>query len=221
MPASAMAALVETSKQYRQLFDIYVPIALGVFALISLAVLFALVRYRGRAPEQAARWHEHNALEGAYAALLVCVVAFLLYLTFSAEHQVDTVAARERPAVLVNVFGAKWEWHFQYPAYGIDRYSGVVGRETLVLPAGEAIRLRLISLDVIHELWVPELRYKHDLIPGYPQEITVTFGRAGSYPGQCAEFCGLYHARMTFTVRAVSPASFAAWAAAHRGMSAS
>ena len=118
--------------------------------------------------ERAARWHENNRLEGAYA-LLLAVVVFLLYVTFGAEHQVDTVSAEERPQLDVNVIGAKWEWHFNYPAYGINRYSGTVGHETLVLPTNEAIRFRLISLDVIHEFWVPELRYKHDLIPGSVQ----------------------------------------------------
>jgi len=210
-----MGALVETSRQYRHLFDIYVPIALGVFALVVVILAVVIVRYRGRKPEQAASWHEHNPLESAYAVMLGCVVVFLLYVTYRAEHQVDTVAARERPALTVDVYGAKWEWHFHYPAYGIDRYSGSVGHETLVLPTDEPIRMRLVSLDVIHEFWVPELRYKHDLIPGYPQDITITFPDAGSFPGQCAEFCGLYHSRMTFTVDAVSPASFAAWARAH------
>ena len=74
--------------------------------------------------------------------------------------------------VVVDVVGAKWEWHFNYPAYGINRYSGTVGRETLVVPTNEAVRFRLISRDVIHEFWVPELRYKHDLIPGFPQSVT-------------------------------------------------
>ncbi len=210
-----MGALVQTGSQYRHLFDIYVPIALGVFALIVAVLTVAIVRYRARPPERAARWHESNAVEGAYAAILVCVIAFLLYETFSAEHQVDTVAAREPPQLTVNVYGAKWEWRFAYPAYGIDRYSGTIGHETLVLPAGEAIRLRLISRDVIHEFWVPELRYKHDLIPGGTQEITVAFPRTGTFPGQCAEFCGLYHARMTFAVQVLSPAAFAAWVSAH------
>jgi cytochrome c oxidase subunit II len=212
---ASMGALVQTSRQYRHLFDVYVPIALGVFALVIVLMLAAMLRYGRRPPERAARWHEHNPLEGAYAVLLVCVIAFLLYETFTAEHQVDTVANREKPQLTVSVYGAKWEWHFNYPAYGIDRYSGTVGHETLVLPTGEAIRMRLISLDVIHEFWVPELRYKHDLIPGSVQIITVTLPHTGSFKGQCSEFCGLYHARMTFTVKALTPAAFAAWARAH------
>jgi cytochrome c oxidase subunit II len=207
-------SLVETRHQYEHVFGIYAPIALGVFAAILLTTLVAVARYRRRAPEQAARWHENERAEAAYAALLVCAIAFLLYVTFSAEHKVDTVSAQERPQLTVDVYGSKWEWRFYYPAYGVSRYSGTVGDESLVVPSGEAIRFRLISRDVIHEFWVPELRYKHDLIPGMAQDVTLTFPRSGSFPGQCAEFCGVYHARMTFTVQALGRAAFAAWASA-------
>lgn len=208
----SLLSLVVTRTQYKRVFNIYVPIAVGVFAVIVVVILFAVLRYRRRPIERAARWHENNLLEAAYAVVLLGVVAFLLVVTYSAEHQVDTVAAEEHPQLLVNVIGAKWEWHFNYPAYGIDRYSGTVGHETLVVPTNEVIRFRLISRDVIHEFWVPELRYKHDLIPGFPQDITLIFPQRGSFPGECAEFCGLYHSRMIFTVDAVSPAEFTAWA---------
>jgi cytochrome c oxidase subunit 2 len=207
-------ALVVTRDQYKHLFGIYVPIALGVFALIVVTTLTAVLVFRRRRVEDAAKWHENNRLEGAYAVLLVCVIAFLLYLTFSAEHRVDRVSAQERPQLTIDVYGAKWEWQFSYPAYGINRYSGTVGHESLVVPANEAIRFRLITRDVIHEFWVNELRYKHDLIPGSVQKATLVFPREGTFSGQCAEFCGLYHARMTFAVQALSPARFDAWARA-------
>lgn len=214
VPAGArdLASLVVTRTEYEHVFGIYVPIAIGVFVVVCLLVVFAVLRYRGRPIQQAERWHENNSLEAGYAVVLAAVVAFLLYVTYTAEHRVDTVAASEQSQLDVNVTAAKWEWHFNYPAYGIDRYSGTVGHETLVVPTNEAIRFRLVSKDVIHEFWVPELRYKHDLIPGFPQEITLTFSRRGRVPGECAEFCGLYHSRMLFTVDAVSPAEFAAWA---------
>ena len=79
------------------------------------------------------------------------------------------------------------------------------------MPAGEAVRFNLTSVDVIHSFWIPALRYKHDAIPGSTQVITLLFSR-GVFPGQCAEFCGLRHADMIFTAHAVSRAAFTAWA---------
>jgi cytochrome c oxidase subunit II len=213
---SETGVLVKTSQQYAHVFGIYVPIAIGVFGLIFLLTIGAVLVYRRRPPSQAARWHEHNPLEAGYAVLLACVVAFLLYVTFTAEHQVDAVARGEHPVLTVNVYGSRWEWHFQYPGYGIDRYSGTVGREQLVVPAREPVAYRLISLDVIHQFWVPELKYKHDLIPGAAPVEILTFARPGDFQGHCGELCGLYHTRMVFSVRALPPAQFQAWLAANR-----
>ncbi|MBV9334695.1 MAG: cytochrome c oxidase subunit II [Solirubrobacterales bacterium] len=207
----SVLALVSTRHEYDHLFSIYVPIAIGVFLVIALSVLAAVLIYRRRPPERAARWHEHNPLEGSYAVLLACTAAFLLYLTFSAEHRVDTVSLGERPAVVIDVTGSKWEWTFTYRSYGFSVRSGTVGRQPLVVPAGEAVRFNLTSTDVIHSFWIPALRYKHDAIPGSVQVTTLTFGR-GVFAGQCAEFCGLRHADMIFVAHAVSPAAFSEWA---------
>jgi cytochrome c oxidase subunit II len=204
-------ALVSTRRVYDHLFSIYVPIAIGVFLVIFVTVVVAVLIFRRRAPERAARWHENNPLEGSYAVLLACVAAFLLYLTYTAEHKVDTVANQQHPAVIINVIASKWEWTFSYPAYGFSVRSGTVGRQPLVVPAGEPVRFNITSLDVIHSFWIPALRYKHDAIPGSVQVITLAFFR-GVFPGQCAEFCGLRHSDMVFTAYGVSPAAFAAWA---------
>jgi cytochrome c oxidase subunit 2 len=205
-------ALVDTRHEYRHLFSIYVPIAVGVFAVIALVTASAVLRYRLRAPQSAARWHENNPLEGGYALMLGLVVVFLLYLTFTAEHRVDTVANRERPAVTIDVIGAKWEWTFVYPG-GITRRSGTVGHQALVVPTGEAVRFRMSSLDVIHAFWIPHTDYKHDLIPGSTQLATLDFPTAGAFQGECAEFCGLRHADMLFSVHAVPPPKFHEWIA--------
>jgi heme/copper-type cytochrome/quinol oxidase subunit 2 len=72
-----LAALVDTRSEYDYLFSIYVPIALGVFVVIVVAVVVTVAIFRRRPVERAARWHEHNLLEGSYALLLACVAAFL------------------------------------------------------------------------------------------------------------------------------------------------
>lgn len=206
-----VVALVSTRGEYDHLFSIYVPIAVGVFVVIVIAVVGSAVIFRRRPVDEAARWHENNLLEGSYAVLLACVAAFLLYLTFTAEHRVDTVANRERPGLTVDVTASKWEWTFTYPAYGFSVHSGTVGRQPLVVPAEVPVRFNLTSADVIHSFWIPALRYKRDAIPGATEVATLLFSK-GVFPGQCAEFCGLRHADMIFTAHAVSPGAFAAWA---------
>lgn len=210
MPSAAAA--VDTRHEYNWLFNIYIPIALGVFALFTCAIVGAVLWYRRRPVTRAARWHENNPLEAAYAVLLTCVAAFLLYLTFSAEHRVDTASAHERPALTVDVTAARWEWMFHYPAYGITRESGYVGNQSLVVPEGVPIKFRIGSIDVVHSFWIPELRFKRDAIPGNTQAVTLYFDRTGTFSGACAEYCGIHHSEMVFTVVVLSRAKFNRWA---------
>jgi len=208
-------ALISTRQIYERLASVYLPIAIGVFAFFTLLIVLSVLRYRRR--DQPSRRAENNALEGSYAALLVCVVAFLLYLTLTDEHKVDSVANHERPSLVVDVTGSKWEWEFRYPAQRIVGRSGFVGDQPLVVPADRAIRFNLASQDVIHAIWIPQLEFKRDLIPGAVEHVTLTFTRTGTFDGQCAEYCGLHHAEMTFRVRVLPPPAFARWATAHRG----
>jgi cytochrome c oxidase subunit 2 len=209
------AEVVSTRHVYDQLASVYLPIAIGVFVVFAAAILLAVVRYRARA--RPSRWSENNLLEGSYAVLLACVAGFLIYLTLSAEHKIDTVANHERPSLRIDVIAAKWEWEFRYPGYGIAARSGVVGDQPLVVPENRAIRFNLTSQDVIHSIWIPQLEFKRDLIHGTVEHVTLTFTQPGWFGGQCAEFCGLHHPEMVFRVHVLSPTAFSTWAAAHRG----
>src|SRR5579875_1130221 len=106
-------ALVTTSGQYSRVFDIYVPIALAVLAIIFIAALFLVVKNRRRLVPT--RTHENNPVELSYSILLTLIVVGLLYVTFSSMHQTDTVLQREKPNLVVDVTGARWEWDFYYP----------------------------------------------------------------------------------------------------------
>jgi cytochrome c oxidase subunit 2 len=74
----------------------------------------------------------------------------------------------------------------------------------------------LRSNDVIHSLWIPNLQGKKDLIPGRTATLRLRADRAGTYRGQCAEFCGLEHALMALLVEAEPNDRFEAWAARQR-----
>ena len=83
----------------------------------------------------------------------------------------------------------------------------------LVIPTGVPVKLKLKSGDVIHDFWVPKLGPKMDMIPGRTNQTWLEADKPGTYRGQCAEYCGLEHARMAFVVRAVSPGDFKLWMA--------
>jgi cytochrome c oxidase subunit 2 len=81
----------------------------------------------------------------------------------------------------------------------------------MVLPVNESILFRLTAADVIHSFYVPAFFFKLDAIPGRTNQFEVTIEKPGVYGGQCAEFCGLAHSDMFFSVRAVEPSEYEAW----------
>jgi len=81
----------------------------------------------------------------------------------------------------------------------------------LVIPAHEVVRFNLVSTDVIHSFWIVPFEFKRDVIPGHPNHFEVTPTKTGTWIGRCTELCGLYHSRMLFRVRIVTPAEFSSW----------
>ena len=110
----------------------------------------------------------------------------------------------------VDVIGHDWWWEVRYPA------SGVETANEIHIPVGVRVLARVSTADVIHSFWVPELNRKIDMVPGRPGEILLDAERAGVFRGQCAEFCGLQHAHMSFLVYADPPERFRAWLAAQK-----
>ncbi len=103
-----------------------------------------------------------------------------------------------------------------YPDEGITVTGAPGEAPELVLPVDQPSQLDLVTTDVNHSFWVPDFLSKRDLIAGVDNSITVTPTETGTYKGRCAEFCGLDHWRMSFTVRVVPEAEYEAWARGRR-----
>jgi cytochrome c oxidase subunit 2 len=152
------------------------------------------------------------------------MVGVLFFFTARDENYVDALPAHYD--VAVNVVGYQWSWQFQYPQYKVpgtptgvvtmngqpwSPEAGNANLPVLVIPTNESVRFNLTSTDVIHSFWIVPFEFKRDVIPGHPNHFQVTPTRTGFYIGRCTELCGLYHSRMLFKVRIVTPAVFRAW----------
>jgi cytochrome c oxidase subunit 2 len=121
--------------------------------------------------------------------------------------------------VVVNVLGFQWSWQFSYPQYGVTTTGYMVGEgplPVLEIPAGETVRFNLASQEVVHSFWVPDFLFKRDVIPGHPNHFEITATRTGTFTGHCSELCGLYHSKMLFTLKVVTPQQFQAYMAAQQ-----
>jgi cytochrome c oxidase subunit II len=107
-------------------------------------------------------------------------------------------------ALTVHVVAHQWFWEIRYGAQQVTANE-------LHIPVRTRVQVIGTTADVIHSLWVPELNRKADLIPGRTNDLLLYADRAGTYIGQCAEFCGLQHAHMEIVVVAEPRARFEQW----------
>jgi len=80
------------------------------------------------------------------------------------------------------------------------------------------VRFNLTSTDVIHSFWIVPFEFKRDVIPGHPNHFQVNPTKTGTFIGHCTELCGLYHSRMLFTVKIVTPVQFRQWISAQQAL---
>ncbi|HEY4096745.1 MAG TPA: cytochrome c oxidase subunit II [Baekduia sp.] len=214
----------DTRSAFSGLFDLYVPIAGGVFAVVVLALVVILVRDRAGTGRVASRRSSAPRLELGYAVALGLIAAFLVWRSFDAVHRVDGVTAHAAPApgagpagLTVGLVAAKWNWRFVYPGGVVEQGDGPDHLPVLVVPAGQPVRFRLTSLDVVHSFWIPAARFKYDAIPGRANVFDLLFRKGIDYrDDRCSEFCGQYHEQMRFTVSVRTPSAFRAWLSGRR-----
>ncbi len=180
--------------------------AVVVFVLVEGALLFAVLRFRGR-PDDAEppQIHGNTTVEVIWTVIPAVILAMIAVPTVKAIFKTNEFPGKD--ALLVEVVGHQWWWEFRYPEYKLTTAN------ELHVPVGRTVGIRLGSGDVIHSFWVPQFAAKRDVFPNRETRIWFTAEEAGEYPGQCAEFCGIQHGRMAFRVVAQPPEEFQRWVA--------
>lgn len=191
---------------------------LGVAVMVVAGVMVAgwLAMRRGRdaqanASDDIATSHGWRWMVGGGILLpSAAIAALLVFGTSAGFHQLPLpLTGAGGPAPLrVDVEARQWDWSLRYPENGVQLHN------ELRLPVGQPVDIHVGSQDVIHSFWVPRLGGKIDAIPGRINVVRLQADQAGTFRGQCAEFCGLNHAHMVMTVIAMPADEFDAWLAA-------
>jgi cytochrome c oxidase subunit 2 len=203
--------------------------AWAVGAVVWGLILWAVVFHRKRANQPLPHQVRYNLpIEMLYTVVPIIMVGILFFFTARDENYIDKLSAH--PDVTVTVVGYQWSWEFLYPGYKVpgsaagvvtengQPWSPTAGNSQLPLleiPAHETVRFNLVSTDVVHSFWIIPFEFKRDVIPGHPNHFEVTptrtlYGGPDAI-GHCTELCGLYHSRMLFKVKIVTPAQFRTW----------
>ncbi|HEX4838209.1 MAG TPA: cytochrome c oxidase subunit II [Solirubrobacteraceae bacterium] len=220
------------------LYKITLYVALVIFVLVEGALAYALYRFRARKGAVAAQIRGNTRLEVGWTVGAAVILLALAVLTFAKLSSIqDPVnsgpegdrlvsdrareyasAERELPpngrSLNITVVGRQFVWQYVYPGAGEpDGLGAPYSYEEMVVPTDTTVTLDIVSADVVHSWWVPQLGGKFQAMPGYHNYTWFKIEKPGVYRGQCALICGRGHARMIATVRAVPPAQFEAWLA--------
>jgi cytochrome c oxidase subunit II len=195
-PASPNAHHIQTT------YYLILAFTAAIFVLVESLLVVFVWKYRSRGRSRAvegAQVHGHTRLELIWTAFPVVILAIIAGFVFYKLPKIDSAPAATDP-IHITVEGHQYYWQYDYP-------NGARSIGTLHVPAGAIVDLKVVSPDVIHSWWIPALGGKIQAIPG---RINHTWFKAdaGSYEGQCAELCGVFHAGMRAAVQAGSQQSY-------------
>lgn len=185
-----------------------------VFVLVMIALLLAL---RKRVPEsdttpvlEPPAEQERRKRNVVLSAISVTVIILFVFLiaSFSAGRSMTAELANKN-GLSIELSGHQWWWEVRYN--DVDASNIFTTANEIHIPVGVPVVFSLRSTDVIHSFWVPNLSGKKDLIPGKINTIWLQADKPGVYRGQCAEYCGLQHAKMALWVVAEPQEQFNAW----------
>lgn len=201
-PAGPMAADIA------QLWWLFVAISVVVYVVVIAFLVFAL--WRRKAVRDAAGQAAGDRKSRIVIASALCLTVLVLMTLAVSDFVLGRVlTSSAQDPLRVKVIGHQWWWEVEYDdAVSSNRLHTA---NELHIPVGRAVAVELQAQDVIHSFWIPNLQGKRDMLPGRTTHIVLNAARPGIYEGQCAEFCGLQHAKMRMVVHAVSAEQFNQW----------
>src|SRR5580700_10468863 len=199
--------------------SVFVLVITGIIFVVVFALLiYSVVKFRGRATDagrEPPQVYGSTQIELAWTIIPILIVVVLFLATARVIHAIQD-APEPTAAVDVTVIGHQYWWEFRYPKLGI------VTANELHIPVSDPDHptptfLQLLSADTDHSFWVPELAGKTDLIPNHPNRMWMDPERTGIFLGQCAQYCGVQHAKMLLRVSVDGPEDFANWVRVQQG----
>jgi cytochrome c oxidase subunit 2 len=204
-PQSTLAPKGDFAQMVDAVFRTTVAWAIVVFVLVEGALLFAIFRFRQRPGDgQPPQVHGHALLEVVWTlipAAILTAIAVPTVRTIFATHDLPAEALE------IEVIGRQWWWEFRYPE------QRIVTANEMHVPVGRPVVLKIRTADVLHSFWVPQFAAKRDAFHNRYTTLYFTADSVGAFPGQCAEFCGIQHARMGSLVVVEPPQAFEEWVA--------
>jgi len=180
---------------------------------MTCLIVYALVRFRAKPGDRVEPPQVYGSIQ-IELAWTVIPILLLVVLSLGSARILFSIQDARKPASAINVIviGHQFWWEFHYPQFN------VVTANELHVPLSSPNApiptfMTLTSADVMHSFWVPQLAGKTDLLPNRVNQMWIDPQRLGLYEGQCAQFCGIEHAKMLLRIYVDQPEQFQRWIA--------
>ncbi len=181
-------------------FFYIVGICLTLLGIVTIAMIYFLIRYNRKKNAVAEDIVEPLWLEIVWTAVPVLIVISMFYAGWV---NFEYIRHPPKDAMNIDAVGRKWSWLFKYDS----------GRQSDVLrvPVNKPVKLIITSTDVIHSLYIPAFRIKEDAVPGMKTYLWFNASEPGTYDIFCTEYCGVGHSHMLSKVIVMKEADFQKW----------
>ncbi|MEE9219776.1 MAG: cytochrome c oxidase subunit II [Acidobacteriota bacterium] len=193
------------------LFHLIYAITGVIFVLVFVTLLVFLFLYRERAGVRATYTHGSKTLEVIWTVVPAVILVVLTVLSASAWRDIKMTVPEAD--VRVRVIGKQFNWRMIYPGPDriFDTQDDLELANELHVPVNKNVVVSLQSEDVIHSLFLPNLRVKQDALPGRTIEVWFNVYKAGRYEIACAELCGFGHYNMRGWLTVHTPEDYRRW----------
>jgi cytochrome c oxidase subunit II len=181
------------AQRINQAYYVVLAFTAAIFLIVETLLVMFIWRYRSRGRPRTVdggQVHGNNRLEIIWTLIPVGIISVIFGFVFYKLPGISgPPTAHAANPLEVKLDAHQFYWQFTYP-------NGAVSIDELHLPVGRVVKIDINSEDVNHSWWIPQLGGKTDAIPGRTNHIWYQPDKIGTYHGQCAEFCGLFHERM-------------------------
>lgn len=185
---------------YNLAFYFIVVVSLLFLLGLTLLMLYFVFKYNRKKNSKAVQIDGSVRLEILWTVIPTLLALLMFYYGWSGW---KPMIKAPDDAMVVTSVARMWNFSFEYE-------NGKSSPE-LVVPVNTPVKINLVSLDVIHSLFIPAFRIKSDMVPGRETMMWFLPQREGQYDLYCAEYCGLQHSYMTSVVRVLSEEDYLKW----------
>jgi cytochrome c oxidase subunit 2 len=175
-------------------------VSLFLLTGLTIVMLYFVFRYNRKKNKVAVQNEGNLLLEIIWTVIPVLLALAMFYYGWAGWRPMNRPP---KEGINITSTARMWSFSFQYE-------NGRVSPD-LIIPVDTAVKIKLVSLDVLHSLSIPAFRVKSDMVPGRDKIMWFVPQRTGEYDLYCAEYCGLRHSYMNAKVIVLSNEEFNSW----------